>query len=72
MIALFKAIPLGALLTFLVCLFIGSSGGTGGFLEIRNMDVDIAALGVSFDMHWSWTMFAIGTGLAWAILFMMD
>ncbi len=70
-IALFKAVPLGALLTALVCLFIGSSGSAGGFLQIRNMDVDIAMIGLSFDMYWSWTMFAVGTGLAWAILFMM-
>lgn len=72
MIALFKAVPLGALLTILVCLFIGSAGGSGGFLEIRSVDVDISELSLSFDMYWSWTMFAIGTGLAWAILFMMD
>jgi hypothetical protein len=71
-VALLKAIPLGVLLTVLVCLFIGSAGGTGGFLYIRSVDIDIAQVGISFDMFWSWTMFLIGTGLAWAILFMMD
>lgn len=70
--ALFKAIPLGGLLTWLVCLFIGSSGSTGGFLSIRRMDVDIAMLGLSTDIYWSWTMFAIGTGISWVILFIME
>ena len=70
-IALFKAVPLGLFLTAIVCLFIGSGGSSGGFLAIRNMDVDLAFIGVSFDMYWSWIMFAIGTGLAWAIIFMM-
>jgi len=71
-IALLKAVPLGLFLTALVCLFIGSAGSTGGFLHIRNMDVDLAMIGVSFDMYWSWTMFLVSTGLAWAILFMMN
>lgn len=72
MIALLKAVPFGILLTALVCLFIGSGGSSGGFLNIRNMDIDIYQLGISFDMYWSWVLFAIGTGLAWAIIFMMD
>lgn len=70
-IALFKAVPLGIFLTVLVCLFIGSGGSSGGFLNIRSMDVDLAFIGLSFDMYWSWIMFSIGTGLAWAIIFMM-
>ena len=71
-IALLKAIPLGIFLTVLVCLFIGSAGSTGGFLYIRHVHINIAELSLNFWMYWSWTMFLIGTGLAWAILFMMD
>lgn len=70
--ALLKAVPLGLLLTVLVCLFIGSAGSSGGFLHIRSVDIEIDQLGIAFDMYWSWTMFTIGTGLSWAILFMMD
>ncbi len=72
MIALLKAIPLGVFLTILVCLFIGSAGSTGGFLNIRHVHIDLAQVSLDFWMYWSWVMFMIGTGLAWAILFMMD
>jgi hypothetical protein len=71
-IALLKAIPLGVFLTVIVCLFIGSGGSTGGFLHIRHVHIDIAQISLDFWMYWSWTMFMIGTGLAWAILFMME
>jgi hypothetical protein len=70
--ALLKAVPLGLLLTVLVCLFIGSAGSSGGFLNIRSVDIEIDQLGIAFDMYWSWMMFSIGTGLAWVILLMMD
>ena len=72
MIALLKAIPFGILLTALVSLFIGSGGSSGGFLNIRNMDIEITQLGIDFDMYWSWMLFMIGTGLSAAIMFMMD
>ncbi len=72
MIALLKAIPLGLGLALLVCLFIGSGGSSGGFLHIRHVNINIAELSLNFWMYWSWVMFLIGTGLAWAILFMMD
>ena len=72
MTVLLKAIPFGLLLTVLVCLFIGSAGSSGGFLHIRQVDIEIAQLGIAFDMYWSWMLFMIGTGLSAAILFMMD
>lgn len=72
MIALLKAIPLGIFLTVIVCLFIGSGGWTGGFLHIRQVHVDIAEVSLNFWMYWSWTLFMFGTGLAWAILILMD
>ena len=39
MIAFFKAVPFGALLTILIALFMGSGGATGGMLEITRVDV---------------------------------
>ncbi len=71
MIALFKAIPFGIAMTIIVCLFMGSGGGSGGMLNIRPFDVDIDVLNLDFRLYWSWLMFAIGTGLSWALLLMM-
>ena len=65
MVALFKALPFGIILTFIVALLIGSGGSTGGFLEVRTMTV--------FDVQvlWSWRLFLGATGLAWGLLLMM-
>ncbi|MEN7537954.1 hypothetical protein [Aurantiacibacter flavus] len=71
MIALFKAIPFGIFLCLLVALFIGSSGGTGGILEIKRFDVDIAQLGIDMKLYWSWYLFLGGTVLTWFLLLMM-
>lgn len=65
MIAMFKAIPLGALLTLIVCLFIGSSGSSGGHLDVFNFTVE------GYHIYWSWKMFLAGTGLVWALILMM-
>lgn len=71
MIALVKAVPFGIILTLLVCLFMGSGGGTGGMLSIRSFDVDIAQLGIDMRLYWSWALFLGGTGLTWALLLMI-
>jgi len=71
MIALFKAVPFGIFLTLLVALFMGSGGGTGGTLAIRSFDVDIAQLGIDFELYWSWYLFLGGTFLTWALMLMM-
>ena len=65
MVTLMKALPLGIILTFVVCLFIGSGGSTGGFLNIKFYTIE----GVSF--YWSWFLFLAGTGLAFALIWMM-
>ena len=72
MIAFLKAIPLGIFLTLLVCLFIGSAGSSGAFLNIFKFDVIIREISVNFGLYSSWPMFLIGTVLSWAILYMMD
>ena len=71
MIAFLKALPFGIFLTLLVGLFIGSGGATGGLLNVQKHDLIIRELSINFDFYWSWALFLIGTGLAWAILAMM-
>lgn len=72
MIAMFKAIPFGIFLTLLVALFIGSGGSSGGMLAIFPFDVVVAEINLDITLYWSWTLFLAGTGLAFAILLMMD
>jgi hypothetical protein len=66
MISLFKALIPGAILTWIVSLFIGSSGSRGGFLNVHQVTL------AGYDFYWSWLLFLVGTGLAWALLLMMD
>lgn len=66
MISMFKAIPLGVILTLIVCLLVGSGGSDGGHLNIFNFTVE------GYRIFWSWRMFLAGTGLCWALIFMMD
>mgnify|MGYP000097270328 CR=1 FL=1 len=72
MIAMFKAIPCGIFLTLLVALFIGSGGSSGGMLAIFSFDVVVTEINLDMTLYWSWTLFLAGTGLAFAILLMMD
>lgn len=66
MFALLKAIVLGAFLTILVSLFIGSSGSSGGLLNVREFSI------ADYDLYWSWALFLVGTGLAFGIFLLMD
>lgn len=72
MIAMFKAIPFGIFLTLVVALFIGSGGSTGGMLQVFHFDVNVQEIGLDIRLYWSWMLFLAGTGLAFAILLMMD
>ena len=65
MIALFKAIPLAAVLTLILALFLGSGGALGGNLAVFGFDVEGTRL------YWSWILFCGGTALAWVMLLMM-
>ena len=62
MVALFKAIPLGVFLTLVIALFLGSGGATSGVLHVFGF-----ALGGT-RLYWSWMLFCLATGLAWALL----
>lgn len=66
MIALYKALLPGALLSWLISTIVGQHGNTGGLLAIRHLMIEGVAV------NWSWPMFLVGTLLAWAILYMME
>jgi hypothetical protein len=63
--ALFKAIALGAFLTWFVTLFIGSAGSSGGHLYIRHVIIS------GHTIYWSWPLFIASTGLSGGIFWMM-
>jgi hypothetical protein len=60
-----KGLLLGAVLTFVVALVIGSQGSSGGFLNIHQLHLGDVRL------WWSWSLFLVSGGGAWAILAMM-
>jgi hypothetical protein len=66
MFALLKAAILGAILSFVVSMAIGHAGSTGGVANIHHYTIE------TFQFYWSWVLFLVGTGLAFAILIMMD
>ena len=57
-----KAMGLGAVLTGSIALVIGSQGTSAGPLAVEALQVG------GFRMFWSWPLFAVGTGLAWALI----
>ena len=66
MIALIKALFPGALLSWIVSTFVGSTGSSGGLLQIQRFHIHgTVFLG-------SWTLLVIGTALAWALFKMME
>ncbi|MHA6316646.1 hypothetical protein ACXYN8_03170 [Altererythrobacter sp. CAU 1778] len=58
MISFAKGVLPGALLTWLVSLFVGTGGSHGGFLNVHLMTVQ----GEHF--FWSWPLFFTGTALS--------
>lgn len=66
MFAFLKAIVLGAVLAFIVSLFIGSGGSSGGLLNVRHVAIE------GFAFYWSWSLFLIGTGLSFGIFLLLD
>lgn len=61
-----KALVPGIILTFVVCIILGSNGSQGGWLEIYRVHIE----GISF--YWSWQLFIAATGLSWGIFWMME
>ena len=66
MFALLKSLVLGAVLAFIVSLFIGSGGSSGGMLNVRSYTIE----GVQF--YWSWMLFVLGSALSFGILLLME
>ena len=66
MFAFLKAMVLGAFLAFIVSLFIGSGGSSGGLLNVRLVTIE------GFQFYWSWALFVVGTGLSFGIFLLME
>ena len=66
MFAFLKAVALGIFLAFIVSLFIGSGGSSGGMLNVRSITIE------GFHFYWSWALFVVGTGLSFGIFLLMD
>jgi len=66
MFAFLKAMVLGAFLAFIVALFIGSGGSSGGILNVRLVTIE------GFHFYWSWALFLVGTGLSFGIFLLME
>jgi hypothetical protein len=66
MFAFLKAVALGIFLAFIVSLFIGSGGSSGGLLNVRQVTIE------GYQFYWSWALFVVGTGLSFGILLIMD
>lgn len=62
---LFKGMLVGAVLTFVVALVLGSQGSTGSFLYIHQLAV------MDYKIWWSWPLFLVSSGVAWGIMAMM-
>ena len=61
-----KALIPGLILTFVVCLILGSNGVSGAWLDIHRVHIQ------DFSLHWSWPLFIASTGISWAIFWMME
>lgn len=66
MFQLLKAIAVGSVLAFVVSLFIGSGGSTGGMLNVFLVDTG------DVEFYWSWPLFLVGTGISFGIFLLLD
>lgn len=62
----FKALIPGSILTFIVCLIMGSNGASGAWLHIHRVTMQ------GHDFYWSWPLFTVSTALAWIIFWTME
>lgn len=61
-----KALIPGTILTFVICLILGSNGTSAGWLEVHRVAVQ------GHNFYWSWPFFVGSTGLSWALFWMME
>lgn len=59
-----KAAPLGALLSAVISVVIGSQGSQGGRMAIHLVEIS------NHSFHWSWPLFFAGSGLAYGLMIM--
>ena len=69
--SLIKAMVLGAILTGVFALVVGSQGSSAGFLYIHPVEFHTHSWH-HVTLYWSWPLFFFGTGLAWALIVMTD
>lgn len=62
----FKGLIPGVILTFVVCMIMGSNGAQGAWLEIHPVTFK------GYDWYWSWPLFFLSTGVSWGIFWMME
>jgi hypothetical protein len=74
MIALFKGMIPGILLTWVVSGILGSNGSKGGFLYIHQIHIagNSAFAMSSYSFYWSWPLFVAATMLAFFIFKMLE
>ena len=74
MIALFKGMISGILLTWIISGILGTNGSKGGFLFIHLIHIaGNSAFSVSsISFYWSWPLFISSTVLAFAIFKMLE
>lgn len=66
MFALVKGIIPGCILTWIVASVIGSTGSSGGILNIQRYDV------MHHHLYWSWSLMLVAIGLTAALFLMTD
>lgn len=66
MLALYKSVLPGALLSYIFSTVLGNNGTSGGALYIRMVGTP------EVQFYWSWPLFLAGAFLAWAIFHMME
>jgi hypothetical protein len=65
-VAFFKGLIPGVILTFVVCLIMGSNGSQGDWLHIHRVALQ------GYNWYWSWPLFFLSTGGASGIFWMME
>ena len=66
MLSFVKALPFAIFLSWILSLFMGTGGTSGGVLAVHRVHI------VDVSFFWSWPLFFLGLALTWALLLMMD
>jgi hypothetical protein len=71
--AFFKALIPATLLTWVVCIILGTNGSKGGFLYIKLVTVSLTSMhGGIHSFYWSWALFIAALGLCFGIFKMLE